>query len=175
VDDRLIHGQVVVKWLRHLDCKDILVVDDGLRQDEFMQTVLRMAAPDGVRVRVASVAEAAGLLKAPVVNGHGILVLARTPQAVLALLDRGVSFTELNVGGLGGGAGTARLFRSVSANESQLEAMTALHNRGVRVYIQMVPEEHPLELGDVLATRSAAPRPAAAPEANVVQSHADGG
>ena len=175
VDDRLIHGQVVVKWLRHLDCRDILVVDDELRRDNFMQTVLRMAAPAGVRVRVAAVAEAAGLFRVPAANGHGVLVLVRTPQTALAMLHHGCSFSELNLGGLASGPGSARLFRSVSASESQLAALNEMRNRGVRVYIQMVPEERPLELADVLPAQSTESRPAMSPEVDLERTHADGG
>jgi len=175
VDDRLIHGQVVVKWLRYLDCQDILVVDDELRGDDFMQTVLRMAAPAAVRVRVASVAEAVGLLEQPALSERGILVLLRTPQMALALLDHGVAFDEVNLGGLAGGPGATRLFRSVSASEPQLAALIALRSRGVRVYIQMVPEEHALELADALPAHLAKSRPTASPDVDLVRTQANGG
>jgi len=149
IDDRLIHGQVVVKWLRHLDCKDILIVDDDLWRDSFMQSVLRMAAPPGVRVRVARVQDAAEQLNLPASNGQGVLVLVKSPKAALELLHNGVCFTELNVGGLAAGAGTTRLYKSVSANAEQIDALLTMRDNGVRVYLQMVPEERPVELSEL--------------------------
>jgi len=158
IDDRLIHGQVAVKWLRHLDCKVILVIDDELWNDAFMQNVLRLAAPSGVQLRVAPVHGAARQLA--LMNGqeNHVLVLLRSPQAALALLEDGISFQELNLGGLGAGPGTVRLYKSVSANNEQLTALRNIQSRGVRVYVQMVPEERPIELAELLPAYGAVPQ-----------------
>jgi len=150
IDDRLIHGQVVVKWLRYLECTVILVVDDQLWQDTFMQNVLRLAAPSGVQVRVAPVHGAAEQLAS--INGERdqVLILVKSPQTALALLDGGMSFKELNVGGLAAGPGSMRLYKSVSANGEQLAAFRKIQGRGVRVYVQMIPEERPVEIAKLL-------------------------
>ncbi|EFQ69431.1 PTS system, IIB component [Enterococcus faecalis TX0470] len=47
VDSRLIHGQVVTKWLQQSGANEILVVSDELEQDEFLQSIYLMAAPPG--------------------------------------------------------------------------------------------------------------------------------
>ena len=39
VDSRLIHGQVVTKWLQQSGANEILVVSDELEQDEFLQSI----------------------------------------------------------------------------------------------------------------------------------------
>lgn len=150
IDDRLIHGQVVVKWLRHLNCKDILIVDDDLAHDDFMQNVLRLAAPPDVRVRVASVQEATRQASSLSNNGHSVLILVKAPQTALALLSQGMPFSELNVGGLAGGPGSTRLYKSVSATAEQIAALLTIQNRGVHVYLQMVPEERPVEITEIL-------------------------
>lgn len=150
IDDRLIHGQVVVKWLRHLGCRLILVADDELWHDTFMQNVLRLAAPAGVQVRVVPVHGAARQLNLNGEQEPRVLLLLRSPQAALALLEDGVSFGEVNLGGLGAGPGTVRLYKSVSANDQQLAALRKIQSRGVRVYAQMVPEERPVELDELL-------------------------
>ncbi len=156
VDDRLIHGQVVVKWLRHLKCKDVLIVDDALVQDEFMQRVLHMAAPSDVRVRVMTVRDAVRELKLPADDGGHLLVLVRSPQTALKLLDGGVSFPMLNVGGMAAAPGTTRLFKSVSATREQMAALAAARTRGVNVYLQMVPEERPVDISELLPLPQAA-------------------
>jgi mannose/fructose/N-acetylgalactosamine-specific phosphotransferase system component IIB len=150
VDDRLIHGQVVVKWLRHLRCDDIWIVDDDLWEDDFMQQVLRLAAPPGVRVHVVPVREASRLLPPSRSDGLTALLLVRSPQTALELLDQGLQFSELNVGGLAGGPQTTRLYKSVSATAEQVVALQVMQKRGVRVYFQMVPEERPVEMTEVL-------------------------
>src|SRR5262249_57438861 len=58
IDDRLIHGQVLVAWGSRLDPARIWVVDDGVAASSWERDLFRDAAP-GIEVRVATVAEAA--------------------------------------------------------------------------------------------------------------------
>ncbi|MET1239102.1 PTS sugar transporter subunit IIB, partial [Enterococcus faecalis] len=55
VDSRLIHGQVVTKWLQQSGANEILVVSDELEQDEFLQSIYLMAAPPGVSVVIKGI------------------------------------------------------------------------------------------------------------------------
>ena len=62
VDDRLVHGQVVIGWGRPLAVKFIVLVDDGVRASSWEQDLYRMAAPEGVDVIFARTDEALGAL-----------------------------------------------------------------------------------------------------------------
>ncbi len=62
VDDRLVHGQVVIGWGRPLGVKFIVLVDDGVRASSWEQDLYRMAAPEGVDVIFARTDEAVGAL-----------------------------------------------------------------------------------------------------------------
>ncbi len=45
IDDRLIHGQVVVGWGRPLDIRFIVLVDDEVAASEWEQELYRMGVP----------------------------------------------------------------------------------------------------------------------------------
>ena len=45
VDYRLIHGQVVARWLKVCPVRRIVLVDDVLGNDEFMSDIYKMAVP----------------------------------------------------------------------------------------------------------------------------------
>ena len=45
IDFRLIHGQVVNKWIKITRSNKIVVIDDSLASNEFMRSVYIMAAP----------------------------------------------------------------------------------------------------------------------------------
>ena len=51
VDERLIHGQVMTAWVKKYWIKKIILVDDEIVQDSFMQEVLSMSAPRASRWR----------------------------------------------------------------------------------------------------------------------------
>ena len=50
VDDRLIHGQVVLGWGRPLGATFIVLVDDAVRSSEWEQELYRLAVPPEVEV-----------------------------------------------------------------------------------------------------------------------------
>ncbi len=54
VDFRLIHGQVITRWLKQCDINEIVTIDTELSKDIFMQDVFKMAAPKGVKISVVS-------------------------------------------------------------------------------------------------------------------------
>ena len=172
VDDRLIHGQVVIKWFRLFPADEILIYDDQVRADPFLQRVLALAAPPAARLTVKSVAETIAYLGP---NGDAgdrprVLLLVRSPKTALQLLEGGVSFAALNVGGMAAGPGTRRLHKSISATPEQIAQLEAIARRGVRVFFQTVPEpeETPVEFeairrryeSDGTAVTAAVPRAA---------------
>ena len=48
IDDRLIHGQIVTKWIKEANAKMILVSDDKAASDKMLQTILKLAVPSGI-------------------------------------------------------------------------------------------------------------------------------
>ena len=79
VDDRLIHGQVMTAWMKRLPAKEIMVIDNKVAKDEFMISVLEMAAPAGVKVKVFSEKDAAKILKEGLKTPT--ILLAKSPLA----------------------------------------------------------------------------------------------
>ena len=58
IDDRLIHGQVVVGWGQPLDVKFIVLVDDAVASSDWEQDLYRMGVPPEMEVRFHSAADA---------------------------------------------------------------------------------------------------------------------
>ena len=99
IDDRLIHGQVIVAWRQHLCYDAICIVDDEVANDAFMSQVLTLAAPAGVPVSVVTVQQAADELAQP--GASAVLVLVKTPKTVLHLVQAGLDITHVNVSVIG--------------------------------------------------------------------------
>jgi PTS system mannose-specific IIB component len=142
IDDRLIHGQITLLWVTALDATRILIVDDRVAADPFMQDILRLAAP-GVTVNVTTVADA---LKHLGSEAAKTIVLVKSPRTALELWEHGVPFTALNVGGLGAGPGRKLLYRNISASADDLAALRELALKGVDIAIQVIPDDKPVSL-----------------------------
>ena len=59
IDDRLIHGQVVVGWGQPLDLRFIVLVDDEVAASDWEQELYRMGVPPDMEVYFDTVTGAA--------------------------------------------------------------------------------------------------------------------
>ena len=149
IDDRLIHGQVVTAWVKHTDANRILIIDDPLTKDTFMQRILRSAAPAGITVEVKGVSEAADFLKEDAETGEKLMILVKGPQNLESLVDEGVKLPLIILGGMGAKAGRKKFNRNVSASEEEIACMKRLEEKGAVVQFQLVPDEKPTMLNKI--------------------------
>jgi mannose/fructose/N-acetylgalactosamine-specific phosphotransferase system component IIB len=149
VDDRLIHGQVVAIWLKALNARRIVIVDDRTARDEFLREVITLSAPPGVPVEVLDVESGTQRVLDLVADPEPVFVLVRTPIVALHLREAGVEFPLLNVGGLGAGPTRKPLYRNISANPEELEAMRRLESMGTSVELRIVENDRPVAFRSV--------------------------
>ena len=150
IDDRLIHGQVVALWVKHLQARRIVIVDDQVARDSFLQIVLRGAAPPGVRVEVYGLDQAPGALDRPEAESAKTIVLMKVPKTAMGLRNGGVLFETLNVGGMGAGPGRKPFYRNISATPDELEMFRQLEAQGVTVQVQIEPNARPIAVAGLL-------------------------
>ncbi len=153
IDDRLIHGQVLVAWGARLDPARIWVVDDGVAASEWERELFRESAP-GVDVRVASVAEAAAAYAAEAEAPGSAFLLVRDLATARRLLEAGVAAREWNVGGLHYAPGKAKVNDYVYLDAADRADARALLERGATLGVQDVPasEARPLASIDAALT-----------------------
>jgi PTS system mannose-specific IIB component len=141
IDDRLIHGQVIAVWCNHQRFDRIIIVDDTVAADSFMQEVLRLAAPPGIDVAALSVADAAEALSGAGSDPETMMLLFKNPRTVAQLFEAGVRFTALNVGGMGSGPGRRNVFKNISMSDQDLSILKDLQSKGVQITLLTVPGE----------------------------------
>ncbi len=149
IDDRLIHGQVVAVWLRSIHVDRIVIVDDKTARDDFMKELMVLAAPQGVPVEVHGTVEGAQRVTQIAATSEDAFVLMKSPVTALALREAGVPFSVLNVGGMGAGPGRRTLYKNISANDEELQAMRALEAMGTRVELRIVADDRPVPFSSV--------------------------
>jgi mannose/fructose/N-acetylgalactosamine-specific phosphotransferase system component IIB len=92
IDDRLIHGQVVVGWGQTLGIEFLVLVDDEVRASDWEQELYRMGVPPAVSVTFASVEEAIAQLGAWQSDARRGIVLTGDVDS-MARLTRGSAGT----------------------------------------------------------------------------------
>ena len=138
VDDRLIHGQVVIAWGHRLRPRRIWVVDAAAAADPWERDLLRSAAPD-VEVKVVGIAEAALAWPDEAAADGPAMLLVRDLPAALALVEAGAAVASFNLGGLHYAPGKTKVNDYVYLDDADREAARALLARGVALSVQDVP------------------------------------
>ena len=151
IDDRLIHGQVVVGWGQPLGIGFIVLVDDEVASSEWEQELYRMGVPPHMDVYFDSVASAtrrhADYAREP---RRGILLTADI--ATMQRLAEGLgTLPRVNLGGIHHRADRAQRMRYVFLSPDEEHALRSLAARGTEVTAQDVPSATPVALPDVLA------------------------
>lgn len=149
VDDRLIHGQVVAVWLRAVGADRILIIDDATAKDDFLRDVLILAAPRGVPVEVLGLTDGVTRATEVAANSEGAFLIMKSPVTALRLREEGVPFEVLNVGGMGSRPGRTPLYKNISANAEELDAMRTLERMGTRVELRIVADDRGVAFSSV--------------------------
>jgi len=146
IDDRLIHGQVVVGWGQRLGIGFIVLVNDEVRASDWEQEICRMGVPPSIEIVFASVAEAAARLPEWEQDRRSGIVL--TPDVdTMVSLSRGMpGRRRVNVGGIHAREGRTERLRYVFLTQEEAAQLKALAAEGVEVSAQDVPTAKPVPI-----------------------------
>lgn len=150
VDDRLIHGQVMTNWLQYTGAKQIIIIDDEVDADPFLNRVIKMAAPKSVNVQIFDQAKAVSFLLEEL--SSPTILLAKSPAVYLYLVQQGIPLTKITIGGMGANKSRKTLYKNISANGEERQMMKALINLGVTVTIQIISSDKAITVTDKLLT-----------------------
>jgi len=150
IDDRLVHGQVVTKWIQGTKSNRVVIVDDAVAKNTFLVDIYQMAAPMGVKVAVKSAEQAGKEWTASQWGSGKVLTLFKNPQTVEAACKQGLQISSLQVAGMGSSTGKKVVFKTVSMSEDDARAMKMLSEQGIKVYFQALPEDKPMDLESIL-------------------------
>lgn len=151
IDDRLIHGQVVVGWGQPLDLGFIVLVDDTVASSEWEQELYRLGAPPEMEVKFESVAGALAHLAGYEARPDRGMLLTADIETMRKVVVGAGTIRRVNVGGVHHRAGRAARLRYVFLTPDEERALRDLAASGVTVTAQDVPATAPVPIEEVLA------------------------
>ncbi|HKR08345.1 MAG TPA: PTS sugar transporter subunit IIB [Gemmatimonadaceae bacterium] len=155
IDDRLIHGQVVVGWGQPLNIRLIVLVDDLVAGSDWEKDLYKMAVPPEMEVIFDDVA--GGIRNhARYASDPRPALLITGDIASMHRLVKGVkAIGSVNLGGIHHRAGRSEKLRYVFLTQDEENQLRDLEASGVEVTAQDVPSSRAVPLPEVLegATR----------------------
>lgn len=148
VDDRLLHGQVLIAWGCALDVARYVIADDALAASPFERQLVESCGGE-CPVEVVDLAGAAGRVVAEADRPGAAMVLVRDLPGALELARRvraaGGGLDVVNLGGAHHAAGKERVHDFVYLDAADRAALDGLAGLGVRVSVQDVPAATPFD------------------------------
>ena len=150
MDNRLIHGQILVSWNAHLNIDHLIVVNDKVAQDPLQVTLLNAVTPIGAKVSVLSIADCLKYCKSPESENEKIFIIAKFPEDGSGLVNGGLDLKVLNLGNQAYTRGAKKLSNTVFLNESGVKALKEIHEKGIKITCRMMPTDSENEFWPVI-------------------------
>lgn len=149
IDDRLIHGQVVVGWCPALEIRRLVVMNDAVAAHKSKREMMALGVPAGIQADILGVDEGLALLAAD----HGpdrAMILFDNPSDVLRFVRAGGQAPVINIGGMHFSEGKTEIHNGYFASDRDLEALNALAALGCQLEIRALPGQNPVSLNTLL-------------------------
>jgi len=147
IDDRLIHGQVVIGWGRPLGVDLIWLVDDAVAGSEWEQDLYRMAVPPEIEVHFVTVAVAASQLGEWSDSDRRGMLLTGDVGTMAALHTASpVAVHRINLGGIHHRPGRRERLPYVYLSDDEIGVLLELEKAGADVSARDLPTTPPVAL-----------------------------
>jgi mannose/fructose/N-acetylgalactosamine-specific phosphotransferase system component IIB len=147
VDERLIHGQVVVGWGSPLKADRMVVVDDELAGSEWEQELYCLGVPPEVEASFVTVQRARQMHREWTGSNQRTILLFRSIDAVRGLAEqellRGV---EVNLGGMHHAPGRRKVLAYLYLSPDEEDQLKRMVSAGVSVSAQDLPSSRAIPL-----------------------------
>lgn len=153
IDDRLIHGQVVLGWASFLHSKRIILCDDLVSENEWEKELYLSIVPQYIEPLILTTYQTAEILKNSNTDLSKTIILVKSPTAIEALLNLGVVLTEINVGGIHFQDGRKKYLPYLFLDDTEVESFTRIMNRGIRFDCLDVPQGKSVPLKSILSKK----------------------
>ena len=141
MDNRLIHGQILVSWNSHYKIDHLIVTNDKVANDPLQITLLKAVTPIGAKVSVLTVADCVEYCLSPEAEKENIFVIAKMPEDGWELVERGLDIPVLNLGNQAFVRNSKKLSNTVFLTEEGVKALQKIHEKGIKITCRMMPTD----------------------------------
>jgi mannose/fructose/N-acetylgalactosamine-specific phosphotransferase system component IIB len=145
IDDRLVHGQVVQGWLKAVPVDILLVASNVAAKDKMQQMVMEMAVPSDVKLEVKNLKDAVNILSM-VDNKSSVMVLVSSPREAFYILEQGITFNSLNIGGMHFFDGKKQILSNVCADNTDIKFLYKIYQKGIELESRILPNDERLNI-----------------------------
>ncbi|MCK4223822.1 MAG: PTS sugar transporter subunit IIB [candidate division Zixibacteria bacterium] len=146
VDERLIHGQVVVGWGNRLKFDQIVLVNDQVAQNTWERELYLACVPPEIKATILSVDEGVAKILQNGFEGKKAVILVDSPFEILRMVEKGVKIDSVNVGGVHFKTNRKKILPYLYLSPEEISAFMKIISAGIKCECRDVPlaEKHDL-------------------------------
>ncbi len=150
IDGRLIHGQVVTKWIYVVEVDRIILIDDTLLNNLVEKNALKISTPSNIKLSLLGTEKALKNIQNKKYKDQNVMILVKTPKPLRALVENGLDINKINIGNIYQRKGAKQIRPSVFLGEEDIKDLTRLIELKVKVNIQTVSSKPKENIEDIL-------------------------
>jgi PTS system mannose-specific IIB component len=150
IDDRLIHGQVIIGWCGQLPITRLAVIDKQIAKNSWEKELLLMAAPPNLPAEILTVEEITQKISPWTKGKEMILVLLKSPELIKELKDAGVDVKKVNVGGMHFRDDRRELLSYLYLSPNEIKLFEELMEQGIHFECQDLPTSTAYDLKKII-------------------------
>ena len=150
IDDRLIHGQVVLGWVRAMKPDRIVVANDRIAGNSWERKFYTSSVPAQIKVSFLELEETARQLLNNLFKNEVVMILFESVKDVYSVVEKGATFHEINVGGLHYREGARELLPYVFLTDEDKVYFRELVKKSVTLLAQDIPGNAPRNINSLV-------------------------
>jgi len=152
VDDRLIHGQVMVGWVRSLGISRIILANNDIACDTWRTQMIKEVVDtfaDDVEIDILELRFVTEYITRDESNDR-ILLLVESIEDALSLFKSSLPLNKVNLGGIHTRTGRVKILPYLFLDSVEIEAVLYLHEMGIRVIARDFPDAKPFDVANLI-------------------------
>lgn len=133
VDYRLAHGQVAFTWVKALNAKKVVIIDEEVVKDKLSLQIMQ-AGMMGTKVVAYTIDDGVKEYQKNKFGPGNIIVIFRNINNAYEAYSKGFEFKHLNVAQVPMEEGRRRAVATICLSDDEMGLLTELHEKGVDVY-----------------------------------------
>lgn len=141
IDGRLVHGQVITKWVFITKVNRIIVVDNEIINNPIEKNALKLSTPSNIKLSILGVDSAVTNINEGKYADQEVMILVKSPDMLRLMVEKGLEIDRINVGNISQRDNTVQVRPSVFLLKSDADNLQFLIDKGIDVYAQMIPAD----------------------------------
>ncbi|MCI9383685.1 MAG: PTS sugar transporter subunit IIB [Lachnospiraceae bacterium] len=150
VDNRLVHGQIVVYWSKEVEPHRIAIVDEVIAKDDAMKMIYKLAAPKNYKMSILPPRKFIDNLNSGKYGNERILVLFQSVERAYQAIEMGLEIESLQLGNCPRTEETFAACDYIFLTEKDYTLLEALSGKGQKIYMQSTPGDRRIPFETVI-------------------------